>query len=60
MTVEERTADEAAVVSAVLDYFDGWFDGDAGRMERALHPGLAKRCPRGRRHGRWTRRPPSG
>jgi hypothetical protein len=43
MTVDERTTAEAAVVSAVLDYFDGWFDGDAARMERALHPGLAKR-----------------
>jgi hypothetical protein len=27
----------------VLDYFEGWFDGDAARMERALHPELAKR-----------------
>ena len=43
MTVDERTTAEAAVVSAVLDYFEGWFDGDAARMERALHPGLAKR-----------------
>jgi hypothetical protein len=43
MAVEERTAAEAAVVNAVLDYFEGWFDGDAGRMERALHPGFAKR-----------------
>jgi hypothetical protein len=43
MAVEERAAVEAAVVSVVLDYFEGWFDGDAGRMERALHPGLAKR-----------------
>jgi hypothetical protein len=43
MAVEERTAVEAAIVRAVLDYFEGWFDGDAGRMERALHPGLAKR-----------------
>jgi hypothetical protein len=43
MAVEERTTAEAAIVSAVLDYFEGWFDGDAGRMERALHPGLAKR-----------------
>jgi ribosomal protein S12 methylthiotransferase accessory factor YcaO len=41
--VEERTTAEAAIVSAVLDYFEGWFDGDAERMERALHPGLAKR-----------------
>ena len=43
MAVEERTAEEAAIVDVVLDYFEGWFDGDAGRMERALHPGLAKR-----------------
>jgi hypothetical protein len=32
-----------AVVRAVLDYFEGWFEGDAGRMERALHPELVKR-----------------
>jgi hypothetical protein len=44
MTVEERTTAEAAVVSTVLDYFEGWFDGDAARMERALHPSLAKRA----------------
>jgi Putative lumazine-binding len=43
MAVKERAAAETAVVSAVLDYFEGWFDGDAGRMERALHPGLVKR-----------------
>jgi len=43
MAVEERTAVEAAIVRSVLDYFEGWFDGDAARMERALHPGLAKR-----------------
>ena len=44
MTPHERTAAEAAVVDTVLDYFEGWFDGDATRMERALHPGLAKRA----------------
>jgi hypothetical protein len=44
MTLDERTDTEAAVVATVLDYFDGWFDGDAARMERALHPGLAKRA----------------
>ena len=31
-----------AIERAVLDYFEGWFDGDAERLERALHPGLAK------------------
>ena len=37
------SADEEAVVAAALDYFEGWFEGDATRMDRALHPGLAKR-----------------
>ena len=35
--------DEGLIRRAVLDYFDGWFDGDPVRMERALHPKLAKR-----------------
>jgi hypothetical protein len=34
--------DDAAIRACVLDYFEGWFDGDAARMDRALHPGLAK------------------
>jgi alkyl sulfatase BDS1-like metallo-beta-lactamase superfamily hydrolase len=37
------SAEDALIRQAVLDYFDGWFDGDPGRMERALHPELAKR-----------------
>lgn len=37
-------ASEEGVRSAVEDYVVGWFDGDAGRMERALHPELVKRC----------------
>ena len=32
-----------AVRATVLDYFEGWFEADAGRMRRALHPALAKR-----------------
>jgi alkyl sulfatase BDS1-like metallo-beta-lactamase superfamily hydrolase len=32
-----------AIRETVLDYFEGWFDGDPARMERALHPDLAKR-----------------
>jgi ketosteroid isomerase-like protein len=35
--------DTEAVTRTVLDYFEGWFEGDAARMERALHPDLAKR-----------------
>ena len=37
-----RPEDAAAIRACLLDYFEGWFDGDATRMERALHPGLAK------------------
>jgi hypothetical protein len=39
----QTSSDEAAVVAAALDYFEGWFEGDTTRMDRALHPGLAKR-----------------
>jgi hypothetical protein len=35
--------DRAAIEKAVLDYLEGWYTGDAVRMERALHPELAKR-----------------
>jgi hypothetical protein len=38
-----RESDEAAVTATALDYFEGWFDGDVARMERALHPNLVKR-----------------
>lgn len=34
---------EAAVKNAALDYIEGWYSGDAERMDRALHPDLAKR-----------------
>src|SRR4249919_336527 len=39
-----NSADEDAIRAVVSDYIEGWFDGDAGRMERALHPELVKRC----------------
>ena len=38
--------DEQAIETTLLDYFEGWFDGDEARMERALHPQLAKRALR--------------
>lgn len=38
-----ESADAAAIERTIRDYFEGWFEGDAARMERALHPGLAKR-----------------
>ena len=39
----QSTADSAGIRAAALDYIDGWWTGDAARMERALHPDLAKR-----------------
>ena len=37
------SSDEAAIVACTLDYFEGWFNGDSERMDRVLHPALAKR-----------------
>ena len=34
---------EAGIRQAALDYIEGWYEGNAERMERALHPDLAKR-----------------
>lgn len=39
----QTPADSAAIRAAALDYIDGWWEGNAERMERALHPDLAKR-----------------
>jgi hypothetical protein len=33
----------AAIRQTALDYIEGWYSGDGPRMERALHPELAKR-----------------
>jgi len=35
--------ENAAITKTALDYIEGWYAGDAARMERALHPELAKR-----------------
>jgi hypothetical protein len=39
----EMRGDAAAVVATTLDYFEGWFDGDDARKQRALHPNFVKR-----------------
>ena len=39
-------ADAAAIRQTALDYIEGWYEGNAERMERALHPELAKRIVR--------------
>src|SRR6266576_6467075 len=38
--------DKAAIKQTALDYIEGWYEGNAERMERALHPELAKRIVR--------------
>ena len=42
---EEAKPDEA-ITQTALDYIEGWYEGNAERMERALHPNLAKRAVR--------------
>jgi hypothetical protein len=42
----QSAADSTAIRQAALDYIEGWYQGDGARMERALHPELAKRIVR--------------
>src|SRR5262245_23205383 len=35
--------DNDAITKTALNYIEGWYEGDAARMESALHPELAKR-----------------
>ncbi|HEU0244897.1 MAG TPA: nuclear transport factor 2 family protein [Candidatus Limnocylindrales bacterium] len=43
-TIHSATAADAAAIRATIaDYYLGWYDADADRMARALHPELAKR-----------------
>ena len=51
-TVRAQTAaDSAAIRATALDYVEGWYAGDAARMERSLHPDLAKRIVRNNAEG---------
>ena len=36
-------ADREAITQTALDYVEGWYEANPERMERALHPDLAKR-----------------
>ncbi len=42
----DRNAEEEteAIAKTALDYGEGWYEGNAERMEQALHPDLAKRA----------------
>jgi hypothetical protein len=44
LAVAADASDETeAIKKTALDYIEGWYTGDGARMERALHPELAKR-----------------
>jgi hypothetical protein len=52
-TLRAQTAtDSNAIRQAALDYIEGYYEGDGARMERALHPELAKRIVRTNEQGR--------
>jgi hypothetical protein len=36
--------EKAAIERVAMDYIEGWYEGDAVRMEQALHPELVKRA----------------
>jgi len=39
----QSASDSAAIRATAMDYIEGFYTGDGARMERALHPDLAKR-----------------
>ncbi len=51
LTHAQSSADTDAVRQAALGYIDGWYAGDAERMERSLHPELVKRTARSSAEG---------
>jgi hypothetical protein len=47
----QSPTDASAIKQTALDYIEGWYEGNAERMERALHPELAKRIVRTNQEG---------
>jgi len=50
--VAQTEADREAIKQTALDYIEGWYEGNPERMERALHPDLAKRIVNTNAQGR--------
>ena len=48
----QTAEDSTGIRQAALDYIEGYYAGDGARMERALHPELAKRIVRTNEQGR--------
>ena len=51
---QQAKSDAELIRQAALDYIEGWYEGDPVRMERALHPELAKRIVRVDQRGRYS------
>ena len=51
-SIAQSSADSAAIRTMALDYIEGWYEGSSERMERALHPELAKRIVNSNPNGR--------
>lgn len=53
-SAQEAAADKEreAIKQTALDYVEGWYEANPERMERALHPDLAKRIVRTSPEGR--------
>jgi len=50
----QSTPDAELIKQTALDYIEGFYEGNAARMERALHPELAKRIVQKDQRGRST------
>lgn len=50
----QSTPDAELIKQTALDYIEGFYDGNAERMERSLHPELAKRIVQKDQRGRST------
>lgn len=48
----QTPSDADLIKQTALDYIEGWYEGNAERMERALHPELAKRIVQTDQRGR--------
>jgi hypothetical protein len=52
LLLAQTAADSSAIRQTALDYIEAYYEGNGERMERALHPELAKRIVRTNEQGR--------
>jgi hypothetical protein len=53
LLVTQTAADSSGIRQAALDYIEGYYEGNAERMARAVHPELAKRIVNVDERGRY-------